>query len=119
MPPKPSPSLAKQPAQGTPSEAAPRGLPGRPAWGPEAFQAFLADFPKGADLHVHLSGAVYAESFIRAAGKDGLCVDPAALSSLIHPANLRCLERLTNLSAVTRPCTIAWSTPSPCAVCTH
>ncbi len=48
--------------------------------GPLAMQGFLADFPKGADLHVHLSGAVYAESFIRAAGEDGLCVDPVALS---------------------------------------
>jgi adenosine deaminase len=48
--------------------------------GPLAVHAFLAGFPKGADLHVHLSGAVYAESFIRAAGEDGLCVDPAALS---------------------------------------
>ena len=48
--------------------------------GPLATQAFLARFPKGADLHVHLSGAVYAESFIRAAGEDGLCVDPTALS---------------------------------------
>jgi len=47
--------------------------------GPLALRAFLAEFPKGADLHVHLSGAVYAESFIRAAGEDGLCVDPAAL----------------------------------------
>jgi adenosine deaminase len=48
--------------------------------GPLAVHAFLADFPKGADLHVHLSGAVYAETFIRDAGEDGLCVDPAALS---------------------------------------
>jgi adenosine deaminase len=48
--------------------------------GPLGLHAFLAEFPKGADLHVHLSGAVYAESFIRAAGEDGLCVDPAALS---------------------------------------
>ena len=48
--------------------------------GPLALRAFLAQFPKGADLHVHLSGAVYAESFIRDAGEDGLCVDPAALS---------------------------------------
>jgi adenosine deaminase len=32
--------------------------------------------PKGADLHVHLSGAVYAENWIRAAGEDGLCIDP-------------------------------------------
>jgi adenosine deaminase len=47
--------------------------------GPLALRAFLADFPKGADLHVHLSGAVYAETFIRDAGEDGLCVDPAAL----------------------------------------
>jgi adenosine deaminase len=44
--------------------------------GPPGLRAFLADFPKGADLHVHLSGAVYAESFIRDAGEDGLCVDP-------------------------------------------
>ena len=48
--------------------------------GSAALHAFLAEFPKGADLHVHLSGAVYAETFIRDAGEDGLCVDPAALS---------------------------------------
>ncbi|MGA9063624.1 MAG: adenosine deaminase [Terracidiphilus sp.] len=47
--------------------------------GPPALRAFLEGFPKGADLHVHLSGAVYAETFIRDAGEDGLCVDPAAL----------------------------------------
>jgi adenosine deaminase len=48
--------------------------------GPEALRAFLADFPKGADLHVHLSGAVYAETFIRDAGEDGLCVNTATFS---------------------------------------
>jgi len=48
--------------------------------GPPALRAFLAQFPKGADLHVHLSGAVYAETLIRDAGEDGLCVDPAALA---------------------------------------
>ena len=46
--------------------------------GPETLRAFLSDFPKGADLHVHLSGAVYAETFIRDAGEDGLCVDRPA-----------------------------------------
>lgn len=56
--------------------------------GPLALHAFLAQFPKGADLHVHLSGAVYAESFIRAAGEDGLCVDPAALSFAKPPCAL-------------------------------
>ncbi|MGB6687320.1 MAG: adenosine deaminase [Terracidiphilus sp.] len=55
------------------------------AAGPLALRAFLAGFPKGADLHVHLSGAVYAESFIRAAGEDGLCVDPAALKFVKPP----------------------------------
>jgi adenosine deaminase len=53
--------------------------------GPETLRAFLTDFPKGADLHVHLSGAVYAETFIRDAGEDGLCVDAAALSFVKPP----------------------------------
>jgi len=48
--------------------------------GPAALRAFFYQMPKGADLHVHLSGAVYAESFIRAAGEDGLCVDPQKLA---------------------------------------
>ncbi len=48
--------------------------------GAAALSAFLEDFPKGADLHVHLSGAVYAETFIRDAAADRLCVDPVALS---------------------------------------
>jgi adenosine deaminase len=47
--------------------------------GPLTLYAFLVKFPKGADLHVHISGAVYAETFIRDAGEDGLCVDAAAL----------------------------------------
>jgi adenosine deaminase len=47
--------------------------------GPPALRVFLDQFPKGADLHVHLSGAVYAETFIRDAGEDKLCIDPAGL----------------------------------------
>ena len=57
--------------------------------GPPALRAFLDQFPKGADLHIHLSGAVYAETFIRDAGEDGLCVDPAALSFAKPPAHRR------------------------------
>ena len=37
--------------------------------------AFLRPFPKGADLHNHLSGAIYAESFLKWAASDGLCID--------------------------------------------
>jgi len=55
--------------------------------GPEALRMFLTDFPKGADLHVHLSGAVYAETLLREAGQDGLCVDPVALSIVRPPCS--------------------------------
>ena len=54
--------------------------------GPLALHDFLVAMPKGADLHVHLSGAVYAESFIRAAGEDGLCIDTKALSFAKPPS---------------------------------
>lgn len=53
--------------------------------GQPALYAFLMQFPKGADLHVHLSGAVYAETFIRDAAEDGLCVDPAGLRFVRPP----------------------------------
>jgi len=42
---------------------------------PEQLREFLRKMPKGADLHYHLSGGVYAESFISWAAEDGLCVD--------------------------------------------
>jgi adenosine deaminase len=42
--------------------------------GPGELYAFLQTFPKGADLHMHLSGAVYAETFIAEAAREGLCV---------------------------------------------
>ena len=50
------------------------------AEGPLALHAFLIAMPKGADLHMHLSGAVYAETFLDEAAHDGTCVDPAALA---------------------------------------
>ncbi len=43
---------------------------------PLALHALLVRMPKGGDLHVHLTGAVYAETFIRDAIEDHLCVDP-------------------------------------------
>src|SRR5208283_1081728 len=39
-------------------------------------EAFLARMPKGGDLHMHLSGAVYAETFLKEAAADNLCVNP-------------------------------------------
>ena len=45
---------------------------------------FLVRMPKGADLHNHLSGAIYAETWIRDAAEDGLCVDLGSYS-LVRP----------------------------------
>src|SRR5205085_4728758 len=42
-----------------------------------ALRAFLQRMPKGADLHVHLSGAVYAENLIAWAKDKNLCVQQA------------------------------------------
>ncbi|HEV2215569.1 MAG TPA: adenosine deaminase [Terracidiphilus sp.] len=53
--------------------------------GPLTLRAFLDQFPKGADLHVHLSGAVYAETFLKDAAEDGLCVDVQTLSLAAPP----------------------------------
>jgi adenosine deaminase len=47
---------------------------------PPELHAFLYRMPKGGDLHNHLAGAIYAESLIRAAAEDHLCVDRRALA---------------------------------------
>ncbi len=70
--------------------------------GPLALHAFLDQFPKGADLHVHLSGAVYAETFIRDAAEDGLCVDPKELS-LAPPPCAAPLVPAADLNGVLTP----------------
>lgn len=41
---------------------------------PPELHAFLLRMPKGGDLHNHLSGAVYAESYLEQAAKDRLCI---------------------------------------------
>lgn len=51
---------------------------------PSLLMDFLRRMPKGGDLHNHLSGAIYAESFIRWAAEDGLCVDRST-ATLVGP----------------------------------
>ncbi|HUP89148.1 MAG TPA: hypothetical protein VM100_07360 [Longimicrobiales bacterium] len=41
---------------------------------PSLVLAFLREMPKGADLHNHLSGAIYAESFIEWGAASGACI---------------------------------------------
>lgn len=46
---------------------------------------FLWDMPKGGDLHNHLSGAVYAESFVRWGAASGACVEVVTFFSSAGP----------------------------------
>jgi adenosine deaminase len=79
----------KPPAAASSADAAATAAP-KTAAGPEARTAqyfaalapggpdrlaFLHAMPKGGDLHVHLSGAVFAENWLRWAAEDGLCAD--------------------------------------------
>ena len=72
-----------QPTSHSPAAAAEtraaRALEAAKKAGQPALYAFLKPFPKGADLHMHLSGAIYAETFLAEAAEQGLCVDPIAL----------------------------------------
>jgi adenosine deaminase len=52
---------------------------------PPLLLAFLRDMPKGGDLHNHLSGAIYAESFVNFAAQDGLCVDRTTAQATTGP----------------------------------
>jgi len=51
---------------------------------PLELEAFLRRMPKGADLHYHFPGGIYAETWIRDAAEDGLCVDLAS-RALVKP----------------------------------
>ncbi len=62
------------------------------AHGQLALYAFLYGMPKGGDLHNHLSGAVYAESWIKAAAADHLCVDVKTLSFVHSGGRARTVE---------------------------
>ena len=54
---------------------------------PPYLDAFLNRMPKGGDLHSHLSGAVYAESYLSWATADGLCVVLSSYSLAAPPCN--------------------------------
>ncbi len=66
---------------------------------PSLLLAFLREMPKGGDLHVHLSGAIYAESLIDFAVSDNLCVDRTTALLIAPPCDDSC-EKYTNKPAV-------------------
>lgn len=47
--------------------------------------AFLLKMPKGADLHSHLSGAIYAESYIKWAAESGDCINTTTMAASLPP----------------------------------
>src|SRR5262249_33942126 len=49
---------------------------------PIKLRAFLYAMPKGGDLHNHLSGAFYAESYIRLAAEMQFCIETKTLTIL-------------------------------------
>ncbi len=57
-----------------PNEARTAAYLDRIADSPPRLRVFLAAMPKGADLHNHGGGAIYAEDYLRWAAEDGLCV---------------------------------------------
>ena len=61
--------------------------------------AFLREMPKGGDLHNHLSGSVYAESWIDFAVEDGLCVDRTTAVLIAPPCDASC-DKFTSKPAV-------------------
>jgi hypothetical protein len=71
-------------SQLTPSQRAARDLDTvRPD--PERLLAFLQSMPKGADLHNHLAGAIYAESLLGYAVANGQCVERASAQVVAGP----------------------------------
>ena len=80
---------------------------------PERLQAFLKSMPKGADLHTHLSGAVYAETFVSWAAQTGTCVDPSTftLSQQCNKTQVKLSKNLSKNDPVFyRKLIDAWST---------
>jgi adenosine deaminase len=74
---------------GTPTEcaatweqAASDKLDGLAAGPPDALAAFLKAMPKGGDLHNHLSGAIYAETYLGWAKADGDCVNSSTYAAV-------------------------------------
>lgn len=73
-----APGLARGPAAPSamvPSdEARTAATLDRIADSPPRLRIFLAQMPKGGDLHNHAGGSIYAEDFLRWAGENGLCI---------------------------------------------
>ena len=66
---------------------------------PGLLLAFLREMPKGGDLHIHLAGAIYAESLIGFAAQDGFCVDRTTSVLIAPPCDDAC-DRFASKPAI-------------------
>lgn len=66
---------------------------------PGLLLAFLREMPKGGDLHIHLAGAIYAESLIDFAAQDGFCVDRTTSVLIAPPCDDAC-DRFASKPAI-------------------
>ena len=66
-----APSVARGPVS---DEARTAATLDRIADSPPRLRIFLAQMPKGGDLHNHAGGSIYAEDFLRWAGENKLCI---------------------------------------------
>lgn len=69
---------------------------------PPQMYAFLKTMPKGGDLHSHLSGAVYAESYIKWAAAKNLCVNQSLLAIAQPPCD-QSAGKVPAATALTNP----------------
>src|SRR5215216_3555753 len=61
--------------------------------------AFLLKMPKGADLHNHLSGSIYAERYIEWAAEKGLCINTRTMTLTVPASPSKCDSEQTPASA--------------------
>ncbi len=68
---------------------------------PARLWAFLLGMPKGGDLHSHVSGSIYAESYIQWAAENGLCVNNQTMALSVPPMKSVCDPKQNQMAAST------------------
>ncbi|MGE3801476.1 MAG: adenosine deaminase [Candidatus Kapaibacterium sp.] len=76
---------------------------------PLLLAAFLREMPKGGDLHNHLSGAIYAESFIKWGAEADACLDTATMSATPCRAGTISMKDVVANPVIYRAVIDAWS----------
>jgi adenosine deaminase len=69
---------------------------------PPQMLAFFLHLPKGGDLHNHLSGSIYAESYVQWAAEKGLCVNNKTYTLSLPPCDANA-GQLPAASALNNP----------------